>query len=394
MFRNLSLLVACQALMLSATSLAMTSSALAGLTVAPVRSMATVPLGLCYVTVMLSLIPVSMLMQRHGRRAGFSLGALAGIIAGVLGAWSLYSGSFLLFSVSAVFQGLAMATAQFYRFAAAEAATESYRNRAISWVLAGGLVAAFMGPSIARFTRESLDLPLFTVSFGFIGILSLGVLLCVVFLDLPRPRATMSDGQARPLRTILVLPAFVTAVACAAIAYTTMNLLMTSTPLAMQVATLDFDQIAIVIQWHIVGMFAPSFFTGNLIDRFGVLRVMSAGVAMLVVCVVTSLSGQGYGSFLAALVCLGIGWNFLYVGGTSLLTRVYRPEERGLVQGINDFLVFFGVATTAMLSGFMHYHLGWSVLNLSVVPALLLAAALIAWMALGERRQLAAIRPE
>jgi len=382
MIKTVGLLALCQALVLSSTSLVMTSSALVGLAIAPDSSLATLHLGICYTTVMVALIPVSLAMQKYGRINGFTLGALCGLAGGLLAGYGIYTGSFLVFCLAAIPQGIAMASGQFFRFAAAEVASEEYRSRAISWVLAGGLAAAFIGPSLATFTRDTLNLPPFSVSYSLIAILNLGILLCLVILNLPRIEQTAHTQPRRPLREIVVQPSFVAAVACAMIAYGIMNLLMTSTPLAMGERDLAFSQTATVIQWHIVGMFAPSFFTGSLIHRFGVFRVMLVGVLFLGICVIFSQGNQDFHAFLIALVCLGIGWNFLFVGGTTLLTEVYRPSEKGLIQGLNDFLVFFAVSCTALLSGYLHFHLGWSNLNLLVVPALGMAILSIFWAVL------------
>lgn len=384
MYKNIFLLSVCLALIMSTTSLTMTSSALVGLSLAPARNLATLPLGISFITIMATLIPTSLLMQRYGRRAGFVMGGLSVIAGGLLAAAAIYQGSFELFCLSAVFQGVAMSTTQFYRYAATEVAPESWKSRAISWVLVGGLAAAFLGPGIARATRDILPDALFAFSFGSNAVLGLGVLICLGFLKIPAPDITRSTEKARPLIRILLLPTFIVAAFCAMIAYGTMNLLMTSTPLAMDHRDFSFDQTATVIQWHIVGMFAPSFFTGHLIHRFGILLVMAAGVLMLFLCTALNLAGDGYNLFLISLITLGIGWNFLFVGSTTLLTGVHRQSEKGMVQGINDFLVFSGVATTALMSGYLHHHIGWQNMNYGVMPVLLLAAFSIA--ALGVMR--------
>lgn len=382
MLKNVVLLAVCQAFMLSATSLTMTTSALVGLAIAPRTSLATLPLGLCYLTVMIALVPSSLLMQKYGRKSGFFSGALCGFFAGILAAAGIYFDQFVLFCAGAIFQGLAMSTAQFYRFAAAEVSSEHYRSRAISWVMAGGLAAAFVGPAIAVYTREWLEYPLFSISFASISVLSAGIMIVLCFIQFPEVRVDEASDPKRKLKQIAVLPGFITAVLCALVAYSAMNLLMTSTPLAMDQRGMPFSSTATIIQWHIVGMFAPSFFTGHLIHRFGVLTIMAIGVFVLGISVLCSVLGQNYGNFLIGLVSLGVGWNFLYIGGTTLLTSVYRSSEKGLVQGVNDFLVFSAVATTAMISGFMHDNLGWATLNLSVVPALVLAILSIAIFAL------------
>lgn len=362
---------------MSSTSLTMTSSALVGLALASESIYSTVPLGITYMSVMAGLIPLSLFMQKYGRKLGFYIGAACGLLGGTLSAIGIYTGSFLLFSLAGILQGLSMASAQFLRFAAAEVVEPEYRSRAISWVLAGGLVAAFLGPSIARFTNEFSSLPPFTVAFGSIIAMCALIFIILPFSSLPNPMQSTEVKDKRPLTHIVILPGFAVAALCAMIAYGTMNLLMVSTPLAMQASDLTFDQIALVIQWHIVGMFAPSFFTGHLIHRFGVLKIMLLGVFALLISIGSGVSGDTYWNYLIGLVALGVGWNFLFVGGTTLLTEVHRPSEKGMVQGLNDFLVFSVVATTAAISGYLHFQIGWIVLNLTTIPTLIIAASAI-----------------
>ena len=381
MYKNILVLAICNALIMSSTSLTMTSSALVGYSLATESIYSTLPLGITYMSVMAGLIPISLFMQKYGRKPGFYIGAASGLLGGGLAAMGIYTGSFFLFAVAGIFQGFSMASAQFLRFAAAEVVDQEYRSRAISWVLAGGLVAAFLGPSIARFTNQLSSLPPFTVAFGSIIVMSALVLVILSFASLPPPAKSPEVEDKRPLTYIIVLPGFIVAALCAMIAYGTMNLLMVSTPLAMQDSGLAFDQIAVVIQWHIVGMFAPSFFTGHLIHRFGVLKIMLLGILALCISIGSGVSGDTYGHYLVGLVALGIGWNFLFVGGTTLLTEVHRPSEKGMIQGLNDFLVFSVVATTAAISGYLHFHVGWAVLNLATVPTLIIAvsAILVLW---------------
>jgi MFS family permease len=361
--------------MLSSTSLTMATSALVGLAIAPRAGLATLPLGISYLTILVALVPVSLYMQRFGRKSGFYLGACSGLIGGLLSGFAIYIHSFELFCIGAVFQGLAMSSAQFYRFAAAEIVNDDdYRSRAISWVLAGGLVAAFVGPAIATFTREIEGVPLFAASYSSIAILCAGILLFIRFIEFPQLEQDQNSIQKRPLGRIMLVPGFATAVLCAMAAYGMMNLLMTSTPLAMDQRGMAFASTATVIQWHIIGMFAPSFFTGHLIHRFGELKIMSFGILMLLTCIVISHFNDTYSGFLMSLIFLGLGWNFLYIGGTTLLTSVYQPAEKGLIQGINDLFVFSAVAVTALMSGYLHQSLGWAKLNLITLPALAVAA--------------------
>ena len=373
--------------MLSATSLTMTSSALAGKVLAPDPGLATLPLGLTYLSVMISLIPVSLMMSRYGRRTGFVLGGISAVIAGVLMAMGIYQNIFLLFIVGSLFLGFAMATGQFIRFTAAEIATDEFKSRAISWVLAGGLLAAFVGPGIARVTQNIWSGLPFSASFASVSILGLGFIVVQFFLRLPTTKAEEIDGKKRSLTKILSQPVFIVAALGAMVAYGAMNLLMVATPLAMDSHQMSFSQTATVIQWHIVGMFLPSFFTGHLIHYFGVLKIMMLGALILIVCILVHLAGSSYLHFTAGLVLLGVGWNFLFVGGTTLLTESYLPAEKGIVQGINDFLVFSAVAFTAMTSGYLHHVIGWEMLNKSVIPFVGLAGIAIVFLAISRQQK-------
>ena len=376
MKKNLLLLAMCQALMLSGISMMMSTSPLVGVEIAPTGQLATLPVALIYVAVMSMLIPASLLMQKYGRRIGFSIGAVCGILAGLLASAGVYHESFVTFCIGSILLGVANSFAQFYRFAATEVATDEYKSRAISWVLTGGLVAAFTGPSVAVWTKNVFPGVPFSFSYLCISVFCLGVLLIQWPLRIPHLGSDRSGPNRRPLGKIVAQPAFLTAVLCAMIAYGTMNLLMVATPLAMDHMHMDFSETATVIQWHIVGMFAPSFFTGSLIHRFGVLKIMFVGALMLLICGLVNLSGNSYWHFLVALFSLGIGWNFLFIGGTTLLTETYRPEEKGKVQGLNDFLVFSAVSITALGSGFLHHLLGWERLNLVTFPVIVAAAAM------------------
>ena len=363
--------------MLSCTSLTMATSALVGLVLAPDPTLATLPLGLIYFSIMLTMIPASLLMKRFGRRVGFALGGSVGLIGGSTSALGIYLGSFTLFCSGSAIFGIASGFGQYYRFAAAEIADESYKSRAISWVMAGGLVAAFIGPNTASLTREMISGAAFAASYAAIAVFCTGVIIIQLFIRIPMPSIEEKEGNRRPLRFVLTRPTFMVAVLCAMIAYGTMNLLMTSTPLAMNHRGMAFSATAIVIQWHIVGMFAPSFFTGNLIHRFGVLKIMFVGALALIGCAVVTLSGQLYSQFVVGLILLGIGWNFLYVGGTTLLTEVYSPAEKGSIQGINEFMVFSATAVTALSSGYLHHTLGWETLNRYTIPVVGFAASII-----------------
>ena len=385
--RNLLLLATCQGLMLSCTSLTIATSALVGVVLAPTPALATLPLGLAYLCIMITMIPASLLMKRYGRRVGFALGGTAGLIGGSASALGIYHGSFTLFCAGSAIFGIANGFAQFYRFAAAEIVDEAYKSRAISWVLAGGLVAAFIGPNAANLTREMIPGALFSASYALIALFSVGVIIVQLFIRIPLPSAEETAGHKRPLKFVLTRSVFMVAVLCAMIAYGTMNLLMTATPLAMNHRGMVFGDTAIVIQWHIIGMFAPSFFTGSLIHRFGVLKTMFAGALALIGCALVALNGQLYANFFVGLMLLGIGWNFLYIGGTTLLTEVYLPAEKAAIQGINEFMVFSATAFTALSSGYLHHTLGWETLNRYTIPMICFAACIIVLLGWQQRQR-------
>ncbi len=378
--------------MLSCTSLTMATSALVGVALAPTPTLATLPLGLAYLCIMMTMIPASLLMKHYGRRVGFALGGTVGLIGGSTSALGIYLGSFTLFCMGSALFGVANGFSQYYRFAAAEIGDEAYKSRAISWVLAGGLVAAFIGPNTASLTRELIPQALFSASYATIALFCAGVIIIQLFIRIPMPSIEEKEGHKRPARFVLTQPVFLVAVLCAMIAYGTMNLLMTATPLAMNHRDMAFGDTAIVIQWHIVGMFAPSFFTGSLIHRFGVLKIMFIGALALVGCALVALNGQLYAHFLVGLVLLGIGWNFLYIGGTTLLTEVYLPAEKGMIQGINEFMVFSATAFTALSSGYIHHSLGWETLNRYTIPVAGFAACLavlLGWQLRQRQAQMA-----
>ena len=385
--RNLLMLATCQGLMLSCTSLTIATSALVGVMLAPTPAMATLPLGLAYLSTMMTVIPASFFMKHFGRRAGFALGGTIGMLGGTISATGIYHGNFVLFCTGSALFGMAAGFSHFYRFAAAEIVDESYKSRAISWVLAGGLVAAFVGPNAAGMTREMIPQALFSASCAFIALFCAGIIVMQLFIRIPMPTIEESQSVRRPLGFVLTRPIFLVAVLCAMIAYGTMNLLMTATPLAMDHRHMAFSDTALVIQWHIVGMFAPSFFTGNLINRFGVLRIMFVGALALISCALIALVGQMYMHFLVGLVLLGVGWNFLYIGATTLLTEVYQPQEKALIQGINEFMVFSATAFTAMASGYLHHTLGWESLNRYTLPVICFAAAIITLLGWQLRQQ-------
>ena len=368
--RNVALLALCQALFMTCTSLSVSTAALVGLAIAPTPSLATLPVGLTFLVVMSATLPASLFMRRVGRRRGLMTGAGAGVLAGGAAALGIAWQSFAMFCLGLALLGVFSAFSQYYRFAAADAAPDGYKARAISMVMAGGVIAAFAGPNLARFGADLIPGARFAGGYVVVSGLAALCVLALARIRISPPGPEETGGAERPMAAIALSPVFVVAVLGATFAYGSMNLVMTSTPLAMQAHGHLFSATASVIQWHVFAMFAPSFVTGRLIARFGVLQVMLAGALLLAACVAVNLTGVDYIRFWLGLTLLGVGWNFLFIGGTTLLTEAYVPAEKAKVQGVNDLLVFSVVALTATLSGALHESLGWLRLNLVVLPGL------------------------
>jgi predicted MFS family arabinose efflux permease len=384
--RDVYLLAVCQALLATGNAVVITTSALAGQAMAP-DGFATLPLFLQFVAIMATALPASHLMKRIGRRPGFAVGAGFAVSAGLLGCGAILTNSFVLFNIASFGYGVFMGFGMYYRFAAADVAAPAFRPRAISYVLAGGVVAAIAGPELAKATDDLFGPALFAGSFAAVAGLGAATLLVLAFLRIPPPAEEERSGEQRPLAQIMRQPAFMVALGSAAIAQGTMVLVMTATPLAMAFCGHGFDQTAFVIQWHVLGMFAPSFFTGHLISRFGVLTIMSTGAVLILTCLVVALSGVEVAQFWAALLLLGVGWNFMFVGGTSLLTTTYQPAEKAKVQAVNDLVVFATAALSSLSSGVLHHLIGWDAVNLSMVAPVLIMLGAILWL---QRRRLQA----
>ncbi|MCP4000415.1 MAG: MFS transporter [Gammaproteobacteria bacterium] len=334
------------------------------------------------------MIPASLYMKHYGRRYGFIMGGVAGAIGGSIAAYGIYLADFVTFCVGSLVFGIASGFGQYYRFAAIETVDESHKSKAVSWVLTGGLVAAFIGPNMARITRDAIPDAAFSASYAAVALLCTGIVVVQLLIRIPKPPNEEVQGQKRALGFILTRPVFLVAALCAVVAYGTMNLLMTATPLAMHHHGIDFSDTTMVIQWHIVGMFAPSFFTGSLIHRYGVLRILLTGALMLIACAMVALSGQEYWHFFIALVLLGAGWNFLFIGSTTLLTEAYLPAEKGEIQGINEFFIFSVTALTAFSSGYLHHTLGWEKLSQYSIPVIGFTAIILVAMGWHHRLKL------
>lgn len=378
-----------------ANTIQITTSALVGLQIAPNPALATLPLAAQFLGNMLSTMPASLLMARIGRRHGLMLGSLFGVLSGLLATWAVVQANYPLFMAAGLLYGVFGAFSQYFRFTAADAADASdvpdksaARARAIALVMAGGLVAAVLGPELAKATQDLLAPFIFAGCFLMIATVAFCCGAALAFLDLPHKPVTASDAPARPLLEIVRHPEAITALAAALVAYVTMNMLMTATPLAMLACGYAFADSAMVIQWHVVGMFAPSFFSGSLIARFGAERIIAVGGVLMLACIGTNLMGIEIINFVIGLLLLGLGWNFMFIGGTTLLTQVHRPSEKAKVQGFNDLCLFTAVAASAAASGALHEWLGWQPMNVAALP-LLLAVILLAVIR-AARRPLAA----
>ncbi|MDI4665142.1 MFS transporter [Xanthobacter autotrophicus] len=384
LIRQVALLSAAQALFQTASVMVMTVAGLAGAAITPAPELATLPVAAMFLGTAIGIAPASLWMARVGRRIGFVAGALLGTLGGLLGALGIFYASLPLLCLGTGLVGTYQAFAQFYRFAAAEVATDAFRPRAISFVLAGGVVAAIAGPILGRFGGPLLAAD-YAGSFLILAVVSLLAAGLLLGVDMPRPARSASSG-GRPLGAIIRQPAYLVALFGAATGYGVMILAMTATPLAMLHHHHDLSDAATVIQLHVLGMFLPSFFTGALISRFGVLKVMLAGAFLLAGHVLIALSGTQFLAFASALVLLGVGWNFLFIGGTTLLTRCYAPGERARAQAANDLVIFIVGVATSLGAGAMLHLLGWQIMNAVLLPWLALAVLALVWLGWRERR--------
>jgi len=388
--RNVPLLATSQALMMSNMSLMLTATALVGLEMAPDKSLATLPVAVIFIAVMLTSIPAAMLMERIGRKPAFMLSTLFGMTGGAMATVAIFSQNFWLFVGSGILVGMFNAFGNYFRFAAADIVEPDLKSKAISMVLVGGVVAAVVGPNLANLTRESVPDVLFAGSYISVVILYLLALIVLAFLKLPESELTghkSALGTGRPLRVIVTQPKFIVALLCAMLGYGVMSFIMTATPLAMHNHAHNFSDTSFVISWHVLGMFAPSFVTGHLIHRYGVLKIMFVGGLLGFGCVAANLLGNTVTHYWIGLTLLGVSWNFLFIGGTSLLTETYQPEERGRAQAMNDFIIFTTVAVASLTAGALQHNLGWQVVNLGVIPLLGVIIISILWLGIKFKRE-------
>lgn len=383
--RNAIVLAIGQALYGSATVIMFTTAGLIGVQIAPSKAWATLPISAFVIGTAFSTIPAAMLMKRIGRRPGFMLGALAGTIGALIGLYAIYARDFPFFILATVLQGVYQAFAQHSRFAAADMASPSFRPKAISWVMTGGVAAGLIGTSLVMFTTDLL------APVTFAGCYAAMIVICTLaigvmgFVDIPHKEETAALGVTRPLPEILRQPRLIVAVIAATLSYGMMNLVMTAAPIAMLDCGFTTANAAWVIQWHVFAMFVPSFFTGQIIARFGAEKVCATGLLLLGCAALVGLHGISFGHFAVTLILLGLGWNFGFIGGTTLLTECYRPAEREKVQGLNDFAVFGTVAVASLTSGKLLDWFGWASVNIAIFPTVALALSLILWIVLRRR---------
>jgi len=388
---NVMRLAAAQALTGANAAVIFATGSIVGATLAPSVSLATVPISMYVAGLAAGTLPTGIISRAYGRRVAFIAGTACGVFTGLLGALAILRGSFLLFCCATFLGGLYGAVSQSYRFAAADGASMAFRPKAVSWVMAGGVFAGVLGPQLVQWTMDVWSPYLFAFSFMVQAAVALVAMAILAGVDAPRPAA--SDlHRGRPLLAIARQPRFIAAALCGVIAYPTMNLVMTSAPLAMKMCGLSLSDSNFGIQWHIVAMYGPSFVTGSLIARFGAPRVVAAGLLLEACGAIIGLSGMTAMHFWATLIVLGIGWNFGFVGASALVLETHRPEERNKVQAFNDFLVFGMMAVGSFSSGQLLANFGWSAVNWVVFPPVLLGLTVL--LVISFARQRAAARPQ
>ncbi|HBV54525.1 MAG TPA: MFS transporter [Rhodobacteraceae bacterium] len=384
--RNVAVLVAAQAILGSQMPMIFTIAGLAGQTLSPNPCLATLPISLIVLGSMLAATPVSSIMQKYGRRTGFMIGAACGAIGGAIGAYGLYTANFYIFLLGSLFTGVYMSNQGFYRFAATDTASDAFRPKAISYVMAGGLLSAFLGPQLVKVTADSMVIPFLGTYLGVIAVNVVGSFLFLA-LDIPKPKPPVAGApQGRSRKELLSDPRIAVAVICAMVSYALMNLVMTSSPLAVVGCGFETNDAANVVSAHVLAMYAPSFFTGHLIARFGVERIVAIGLFILAAAGGVALAGVALENFFVALILLGIGWNFGFIGATTMVASAHAPHERGRMQGLNDLIIFGGVTAASFSSGGLMNcsggtpQEGWMAVNLAMAPFLVLAGGALIWL--------------
>jgi predicted MFS family arabinose efflux permease len=386
-YRNVTLLALCQVIFVCGQTTLFFVGGLIGYKLAADKALATLPVSAVILGTALMTIPASLVMRRIGRRAGFMGAAVIGLIGLLISALALYQAHFWLLCAGALTVGFYNAFCQYYRFAAADVATPVFRPKAISLVMAGGVVAGVVGPSLAVHSRYLIPDIEYLASYLLLAVMSVSVFALVSFVRIPRLSEAERKDTGRPLLEIMAQPKFIAAAGASMIGYGIMALLMTATPLAMIAFEHPVDDAGYVIQWHVVGMFAPSFITGHLIVRFGLVKIMLTGAMLLLASIVAALLGLAVWNFVISMFLVGVGWNFLFIGGTTLLTEVHTAAERAKTQAAHDFMVFATTAAGSFLSGQLLFRLGWDQVNLMALPFIVGVTVLIIWYAFVRRAE-------
>ena len=390
---NVVRLAAAQALTGANSAVIFATGSIVGALLAPDVSLATVPISMYVAGLAAGTLPTGAISRAYGRRVAFIIGTFCGMLTGLLGAFAILHASFPLFCCATFLGGLYGSVSQSYRFAAADGASAAFRPKAVSWVMAGGVFAGVLGPQLVQWTMDVWQPYLFAFSFVVQAMVALIAMAVLAGVDAPKPAPADLHG-GRPLFEIARQPRFIAAALCGVIAYPMMNLVMTSAPLAMKMCGLSLSDSNFGIQWHIVAMYGPSFFTGSLIARFGAPRIVALGLSLEALGATIGLSGLTAMHFWATLIVLGIGWNFAFVGASALVLETHRPQERNKVQAFNDFLVFGMMALGSFSSGQLLANFGWSAVNMVVFPPVLLGLVVLAVASLAKRRAASQSIPE
>ncbi len=393
--RNVVLLASGQALMVTAMSVVIITSSDVGKALAPNPLLKTLPIALMFVAITLTSIPASMFMERFGRKAGFIFGSMFGITGALVATWAITIENFWLFTSGITLMGIFNGFGNFYRFTAADAVDEKFKSRAIAYVLSGGIFAAFLGATLSANLRDSIPGAIYAGGYASLVIGYVIILVLMSFLSLPSAEAVEGDVEQslkaqRPLKVIVRQPKYIVALICGMFGYSVMSFIMTATPPAMEHHSPEIHAaVPVIIQWHMLAMFVPSFFTGSLINRFGVYPIMFIGGVLGLVCVLINQTGESYWHYWSALVLLGLSWNFTFTGATTLLTQTYHASERGKAQAFNDFIVFASVSIASLSAGALQHIYGWHTVNIGVVPLLGIILLSIVWIKLRDRKELA-----
>ena len=389
--RNAMVLSAAQAMGGANNTIIFSTASIVGAVIAPDKGLATVPITCMVIGMWLGTLPVGVLARRFGRRIALQIGTTFGMASGLISYTAVITGNFWLLMFGTFCGGLYAAAFQSYRFAATDTASERYRPKAVSWVLAGGVFAAVLGPQIVIFTKDVFSPFTFAASYLAQSVCAVVAIVVLQFVKIPHRRVAAGAPSGRAMSEIVRQPRFIVAVACGVTAYATMNLLMTSAPLAMVGCGHSVTDATLGIQWHVLAMYGPSFVTGTLAARFGVIRITAVGLGLLVLAATVGMTGLSVAHFWSALVLLGLGWNLAFIGATTMVTGCHRPEERTKVQSFNDFLIFGSMAVASFSSGQLLAHFGWYTINAVLFPTVAIAGGLLIWLAVRREHERAAV---